>query len=367
MKALLVDDHGLFRHGMELLLSSRLNFDQTLHACNSDEALKQQADNPDLDLVLLDYNLGKDLGLDVLTKLKKIDPALPIAMVSGRDDPEIIFSALGSGASGFIFKHIEPDDLVKAIHHIMAGGMYVPESMVDSFSGETDITEGDIYSRQVQHIAEVAKRIVNEKNLNLRSQSEIELEMNAALNQLLEELHEERSRLTALAFHDELTGLANRRLFLERLAQSMRSARRNHSNLALVYIDLDYFKEINDSHGHQAGDAVLVETAQRLSDLVRETDTVARLGGDEFTIILTDIPRHEEMRMFIDRLHHSLRQPMDLGDGTNWQPTASIGVAVSNGQESAELLMEKADRTLYQVKNQGRDSFAFDLPAGMAH
>ena len=288
-------------------------------------------------------------------------------MVSGRDDPEIIFSALGSGASGFIFKHIEPDDLVKAIHHILDGGMYVPESMVDSFNDQHDCPEGDVYSRQVQHIAAVAKKIINEKSLNNKSQQEVELEMNAALNQLLEELHEERSRLTALAFNDELTGLANRRLFYERLDQAMRSAKRNSSNIGLVYIDLDHFKQINDNHGHQAGDEVLVQTAKRLKEVVRETDTVARIGGDEFTIILTDIPRNEEVKVFIDRLHHSLRQTMIIGGGIRWQPTASIGVAISDGQESLESLIGKADKTLYKVKNQGRDSFAFDVQFGAAH
>lgn len=359
MKALLVDDHGLFRHGLEMLLTSRLAFKNILHASNGEQAIQLQLAHPDIDIVLLDYNLGKDLGLDVLVRLKAHDPALPIAMISGRDDPQLIFSALGSGASGFIFKHMEPDDLVAAVELILEGGMYVPSSLLDQTPAAQAGSHSDIYSHQVHHLAEVARRVIREKNLNLRAQADIECEMTSALNHLLEEFQQDRQRLAALAFNDELTGLANRRLFLERLDQALRNARRSGNAVGLVYIDLDYFKQLNDSLGHPAGDAVLREFGRRLALEVRETDTVARIGGDEFTMIITEVSSLDDIAAFIDRLYNALKVRIELDAGNFWTPSASIGVAVSQAEDTMPELMKRADDVLYQVKHQGRNNYAF--------
>lgn len=365
MKALLVDDHGLFRHGMELLLTSRLDFSVIYHADNGEQAMQQLSENPDIDIVFLDYNLGTDLGIDVLLRMKARDPSLPISIVSGRDDPEIVMSALGNGASGFIFKHMEPDGLVEAISLILEGGMFVPESMVKKPASQNDSVNLDIYSHQVQHIAEVARKIISEKDLSLRAQEDVECEMTSALNNLLQELQDERARLEDMAFNDELTGIANRRLFFERLDQALKGARRNHVKAALIYVDLDHFKEINDTLGHPIGDEVLLEVSQRLTSILRETDTVARIGGDEFTIILPEVPSDDGIEIFMRRLYDVLRKELTLSSGQILQPTASIGVALSDGTDSVDEIIEKADQTLYKVKQAGRDNFAIleDAPS----
>ena len=357
MKALLVDDHGLFRHGLEMLLSEQSLFSHILHAATGQEALAMQAQHPDIDLVLLDYNLGTDHGLDVLLQLKQSDPALPIAMVSGRDDPQVILSALGSGASGFIQKNLEPDDIIAAIQLVLDGGIYVPPTILEGGQDEAPREHKLNRQKQLQHLTEIARRVIREKNLDVRAQADIENEMTSALNRLVMELQKDRTRLEVLAFQDDLTGVANRRLFLERLEQALRNSRRSKTQMALVYLDLDFFKKINDSLGHQAGDTLLKETAQRLMRSVREVDTVARLGGDEFTLVLVDVQSEEGLRSQLTRLRKTLKAPVTLEDGQQCNPPASIGAAISDGSETAADLMKRADASLYQVKESGRDNF----------
>ena len=357
MKVMLVDDHGLFRHGLEMLLAARLEFDSILHAATGQEALDLQAQHPDIDLVLLDYNLGADHGLDILQKLKQSDPALPVAMVSGRDDPQVILGALGSGASGFIQKNLAPDDIVSAVKQVIDGGIYVPSTVIENHAKTAPAEDHLTRQKQLQHLAEIARRVIREKNLDIREQADIESEMTSALNRLVLELQEDRTRLEVLAFQDDLTGVANRRLFLERLEQALRNSRRSESQMALVYLDLDHFKQINDTLGHQAGDILLKETAQRLMRSVREVDTVARLGGDEFTLVLVDVQSVDGLTSQLTRLRDTLRQTVTLENGEQCAPSASIGAAISDGDESAADLMKRADESLYQVKESGRDNF----------
>jgi diguanylate cyclase (GGDEF)-like protein len=357
MKVLIVDDHGLFRHGLEMLLSGQGLFEQVLHAATGQEALRIQEAHGDLDLVLLDYNLGTDHGLDVLQQLKQRDPALPIAMISGRDDPQVILSALGSGASGFIQKNLEPDDIIAAVQMVLEGGIYVPATIIDGGQPSSPQERKQTRQKQLQHLAEIARRVIREKNLDVREQANIESEMTSALNRLVMELQQDRTRLEVLAFQDDLTGVANRRLFLERLEQALRNCRRNKTHMALVYLDLDHFKRINDNLGHQAGDILLKETAQRLMRSVREVDTVARLGGDEFTLILVDVQSEEGLRSQLTRLRNTLKKPVQVDNGQECSPSASIGAAISDGSETAADLMKRADESLYNVKAAGRDNF----------
>jgi diguanylate cyclase (GGDEF)-like protein len=357
MKALLVDDHGLFRHGLELLMRSQLPCQTLLHAATAEQALALQHLHPDIDLVLLDYNLGQDLGLDVLARLKAADPALPVAMISGRDDPELIFSALGAGASGFLFKHMEPQDMLNALQLILDGGMFVPPSLLDKTPAAKASPSSDVYAHQVHQLADLARRVIREKNLNLRAQADIECEMTSAFNHLLAEFQQDRRRLAALAFNDDLTGLGNRRLFLERLDLGLKAAKRSGNPLALVYLDLDYFKPLNDTFGHAAGDALLKVIADRLAQQVRETDTVARIGGDEFTLILTEV-QPDSLSPFIERLYSAIKVPVPVTEKDLWRPSASLGVALSQPDDTPDSLMKRADAVLYRVKQQGRDNFA---------
>ena len=170
-----------------------------------------------------------------------------------------------------------------------------------------------------------------------------------------EERKRAERRLAAIAFHDPLTGLANRTLFRQALARAAAFAKRSHSHFGVLVLDLDRFKFINDSLGHDAGDAYLQEVAQRLQVAVRETDTVARLGGDEFAVLATPLAHAEDIEPLADRMLSELRRPLELA-GTRIQPTASIGAAIfpDSGKDS-DTLLSAADAAMYVVKESGRN------------
>lgn len=159
-------------------------------------------------------------------------------------------------------------------------------------------------------------------------------------------------QLRYLAHHDALTGLTNRSLFHDRLEHALKSARRNHSRLALLYLDLNEFKSINDTWGHEAGDEVLREVARRLLSGTRQTDTIGRMGGDEFTAILTDIPASPMViETAIGKIRDILSAPMDIS-GQTFRITASIGVALyPEDGDTAQQLLIKADANMYLNKH----------------
>jgi diguanylate cyclase (GGDEF)-like protein/PAS domain S-box-containing protein len=168
-------------------------------------------------------------------------------------------------------------------------------------------------------------------------------------------------QLHALAHSDHLTGLPNRRSYEERLVQAIARARRSAMAMALVYLDVDHFKQINDGLGHASGDSVLREFAKRLSSTVRATDTVARLAGDEFVIVLEQVGSARECARIADKLLDALRADF-LVDGQARQVTASIGIAWSAHPDQAALA-QAADEALYESKRAGRNT-ATVLTAG---
>jgi diguanylate cyclase (GGDEF)-like protein len=166
-------------------------------------------------------------------------------------------------------------------------------------------------------------------------------------------------RVRYLAHHDDLTQLVNRVAFRERLQHAFALARASARGVAVLYLDLDRFKEINDTRGHDAGDRVLAETAQRMRASVRAVDTVARLGGDEFAIILPFLESEESARQLATRLVASVAEPF-LIDGTPARIGVSIGIAIyPKDSVSVDELLLHADGALYRAKHAGRNTFRF--------
>lgn len=167
-----------------------------------------------------------------------------------------------------------------------------------------------------------------------------------------------------LAFYDPLTGLPNRRLLQDRLHQAMSQARRERGRLALLFLDLDKFKPVNDAFGHQAGDELLQAVAQRLQACVRESDTVARLGGDEFVLLLPSIEAAQDAMAVAEKIHQAFGQPFALSAGRSVSMTFSTGIAVYPEHANDEkALMRHADEAMYQAKAAGRDRFVLFAPA----
>ena len=182
-------------------------------------------------------------------------------------------------------------------------------------------------------------------------------ERTTELEALNARLRENERQLQALAHTDPLTGLANRLLLDARLDQSMQQARRSHGQVALLLLDIDHFKAVNDSHGHAIGDEVLRATAERLRRAVREVDTVARIGGDEFVVVLNSVGGSADAERLADKLVVGIREPMRIL-GMPIDCSASVGIALFGGGElSASELMRRADRAMYAAKEAGRDCY----------
>jgi len=162
-----------------------------------------------------------------------------------------------------------------------------------------------------------------------------------------------------MAHHDDLTDLPNRKMFYDRLGQELSRASRNMESIAILYLDLDGFKAVNDSLGHKVGDALLVEVARRLQTCVRKMDSVARLGGDEFSIILADIKSRFDIERVAQKIIQVMNQPYFIAE-KNLYIGASIGIAIyPEHGTTIETLINHADEAMYQVKNSGKNSYLF--------
>ncbi|MDJ0892810.1 MAG: EAL domain-containing protein, partial [Gammaproteobacteria bacterium] len=261
------------------------------------------------DVYLVDYRLGAETGLTLLKCVCRENPDVPVIMLTGQRDREIDLQAMKAGAADYLVK------------------------------GEINAA---LFERSIRYALE-------------RSRAEREI--------------------TRLAFYDSLTGLPNRALFLDRLSQAAARTERGHGLVAVLFLDIDNFKRINDTLGHHAGDLLLKEIANRLTERVRRCDTVsrpshssgaenliARLGGDEFVLLISDVKRPEDASVVATRILAELSGPFVV-DGHEVFVSASIGIAVSpaDGQETQQILTN-ADTAMYQVKDEGKNSFKFYEP-----
>lgn len=249
------------------------------------------------DLILLDLQMPEMDGFEVMEELKEIetDGYLPVLAITAQPGHKL--RALAAGAKDFIAKPIDFLEATTRIHNML----------------------------------------------------EVRL--------LYKQLEQYSRALESLAMHDALTGLPNRRLLTDRLTLSIAHAHRNKGAMAVMYLDLDGFKTINDSMGHDAGDTLLKMVADRLVAAVRQEDTVARMGGDEFVIGLWEISDAEGVATLVSKVILAISQPY-LVDGCEVCVTASVGVGMYplHGEE-AEALMKSADWALYEAKHSGKNTY----------
>jgi diguanylate cyclase (GGDEF)-like protein len=209
-------------------------------------------------------------------------------------------------------------------------------------------------ARKLQDASERVTMVSQSLQIQIRDRTMIDHQLAAAVEQ------QEGSRNAAL--HDNLTGLPNRALFLDRLEHAIAQATRHRWILAVMFVDLDNFKSINDSYGHQAGDAVLQAVATRLQQSTRTEDTVSRYGGDEFLYLLSPLNEERDIAMIAAKIRKAIQTPLDLGThDVDLSPCleASIGISVfPKDGVSAAALIKRADEAMYGAK-ESKSGFAF--------
>ncbi|MEM7562742.1 MAG: diguanylate cyclase [Pseudomonadota bacterium] len=215
-----------------------------------------------------------------------------------------------------------------------------------------DITEHKKAEQELREARDSLETVVKNRTRKL-------IETVKQLENEVKEREKIAAELDFLANHDALTGLPSLRLCKDRLDHSLAEARRSRQMSAVMFLDLDGFKEINDSHSHEFGDLVLKATADRITAVIRETDTVARIGGDEFVIILSSVPDMDIVKRIAENLILQIARPIQIQD-SQVAVGGSIGIAVypDNGT-TAEQLIRSADRAMYQIKESGKNGFGF--------
>ncbi len=271
-------------------------------------------------------------------------------------EPEDEQLALSLGADGFILKPSEPEEFMARLLEIGShkGSGKAPAPAQPSADLESLLK---VYS-------ETLIRKLEDKMLQLEETNR-ELQLDIARRRQAED------KLEQLAFYDPLTGLPNRRLMEDRLEHSLASSARQEKYGALLFIDLDHFKDLNDSKGHNVGDMLLAAVAERLSSCIREGDTVARFGGDEFVIILESLG--DEVEQSATRAEVVGEKVLEevasayVQEAGDYRGTASIGISLFQGRGvSAEELLRRADTAMYQAKREGRNTLYFFDPTMQA-
>ncbi len=292
------------------------------------------------DLVLLDMMMPDLSGLEVLAHIrsKHSQGSLPVIMVTAKTQSEDVVEALNHGANDYITK---PVDFSIALARVV--------TQVERRRAELKIHQ---MNEALARANEALERRVADRTKDL-------VHVNQQLRSEIEQRERTQATITHLAHHDALTGLGNRLLFHKELGDALAHRQRHGGELAVLFIDLDGFKAINDTLGHATGDLLLKHLATRLRNTLREGDKIGRLGGDEFAIIQFGAGQPNEAAALAKRLIETIQVPFSV-DGQSLVVGASIGIALAGGeyQDSAQLL-RAADLAMYRAKTEGRGRFLF--------
>ena len=400
----------------------KAGFDVTV-ACDGAEAVRLFEKAP-ADMVMLDVEMPGMNGYQVCSYLReKIGDELPIMMVTGMDDMQSINHAFEAGATDFIAKPINWNLIAyrilylrrgylnmlalkianarsKAIFSAIPDTMFIlsdkgividicshpdntpwlitgaentlsrslPEEIVNLYQGAADRAR----NHGTVELFEYPLKLAGEKTRYYENRIVvIDPQETLCLVRDITERKDSESKIFHLAYFDNLTGLPNRQSFMERLEGEIKRARYTGNKLAVLFLDLDGFKSINDTMGHNTGDIVLQWAAERLQSSTRPSDFVsrsnadqsevklARLGGDEFTVVIPNLSRAEDALILAHRIRETMRRPFHL-ESRDVVLTASIGIALyPDDGADAETLLKHADTAMYHAKNEGRDNCQF--------
>jgi diguanylate cyclase (GGDEF)-like protein/PAS domain S-box-containing protein len=414
---LVVDDDQLLCHILRDALVTA-GFEVNL-AADGFSALRSFASAPQ-DLVLLDLIMpGKD-GFETCREIRALPKGqyTPVLMMTALDRTDSIHLAFEAGATDFIAKPLNPELLVHRVRYMLRASQNLnrlAESQarlkmlkvaVDSLPIGITFSDVDgiiIYSNPAEaqmHGYEVDELIGKEarkfstsdrsrpvgaeqlkelgvwrrESVNIRKNGE---KFSAQLTSISVRDSESRylgiittcedisyrkaseEKIHQLAYYDIVTGLPNRGMFLERLHQTLAQAHRDQDKVHLIFLDLDNFKDINDTQGHDIGDKLLQSVAERLSACMRDYDVLARLGGDEFVVVCPSVSTQESVATVVQRIMSIFKDPFEIA-GRQLYTSASIGIAVyPDDSQDASTLFRCADTAMYQAKNDGRAQFRF--------
>jgi diguanylate cyclase (GGDEF)-like protein len=318
------------------------------------------------DLILLDLQMPKMDGFHVMADLKKAAPEdyLPVIVISAHEESKV--HALEAGAKDFISKPFDPAEVLMRIRSMLEVRLLHKESQNYSQTLEkivTELRETEASLICAECILAKEKAALSENILELREANATLVSDNIEAQTLTKKTEKAKIKMTHLAQHDTLTGLPNRLLLHDRLNQMITMADRQNKLFAVMFLDLDGFKQINDLHGHLAGDQVLQIVAKRLLDSVRNSDTVCRQGGDEFVILITEIEHPEyamrDMKKTAKKILLAFTKPYFINE-SEIQSSVSIGISFypSNGLD-AQTLIQNADIAMYRAKESGRNNYQF--------
>lgn len=274
------------------------------------------------DIHIIDYALGARSGIDLIrSTIKERDPRIFI-LLTGQEDRKVDLAATQVGALDYLVK-------------------------------------GDLTANRLERCLRFAAEAMKQKQM-LFDQADALEEAKRATDAVLARAEASEKEYRWLAQHDLLTQVPNRMMFVQKLRSGMELASRSRQHIALMLLDLDRFKSINDTHGHQTGDQLLVEVAGRLTDTVRDTDIVARLGGDEFAIIINNLDEPLFASSVAEKLTAGLAEPFHIL-GNRIEIGSSIGVALFTPRDTTtpEEIISQADAALYRAKTAGRGMFQF--------
>ncbi|MFI3157154.1 MAG: diguanylate cyclase [Methylococcaceae bacterium] len=314
------------------------------------------------DLILLDLQMPGMDGFKVMEGLKKIerDDYLPVLVITAQ--PAHKLHALQAGAKDFISKPFDLPEVLARIRNMLEVRLLHNESKRHSLLLEQTVqalreTESGLRTTEVALFKQNAE--LDDHVLQLQQTNADLIIDTIEAHSLAEETEKAKVRMTHLAQHDALTDLPNRILLNDRLAQAIALARHQSNQLAVMFLDLDHFKDINDSLGHGVGDQLLQSVAQRLVASVRSSDTVCRQGGDEFVILLADVEHAEDAAISAQKILATLTVP-HLINQLELQVSVSIGISIyPNDGPDADALIKSADTAMYHAKEGGRNNYRF--------
>lgn len=417
MKLLLVEDNPGDARLLNLMLLGESPPIELVHCESLNGALmviEESRVSFPFDAILLDLSLPDSQGVETFHRIHEVAPDVPIVILTALNDKTVASRLASLGAQDYLVKgFVEADLMIRSLHYaierkktevglkmvskvfecMLEGIIMVDSDLLithvnQAFTNIMGYQADEVIGRPVQALmsdrqentlstlwnmlttqgswqGEVWQRrksgeiFPSHMSASEVSRSKRESSRFVIVFSDISDIKLSEERLHYLAHHDPLTGLPNRLFLNDRLEQAILHGKRQKTSVTVMFIDIDHFKQINDSMGHAAGDLLLRTTAERLVMAIRETDTVARLGGDEFSIILTDVNQSTDLEAIAKKILDTVSQPVSLQELGKVQLSVSIGIASHHAELSADELLENADTAMYVAKKSGRNQFRF--------